>query len=955
MNEIQSKLYELLVKFDTRCRQHDIEYYLSGGTMIGAMRHHGFIPWDDDVDLYISRKNYKKLLACKESFFDDDFVLINNQEFPQYGNTIVRCVDTHSTSITKARLLDGTPKGEFLELFILDPLPDEPRARHEWLTKHWIYAELMAFAFRVANQRIDPWIDEALYNHYFERYKTEGRDVILKELEDELFSIEETEVNDWCSRWGIAVRTYPIKWFGKPRLVPFGDTELPVQSAVERVLRYEYGDTWANIPLVNNQATHSIIRNQKIGYRQFVDEYMQYINAEKLFGSYPERDEASLDTYFADRRLHAKRIGVKEAHCKGAISRMHNVSGDETAYEDEFAHAYSVWRNHQLSLDFWKWQVCIDLDDADLALFLEHFIETDGFSPVKTLLEWRKRTHILPEQLCEIDTFVGGISEVYTLIDEGKYGEARSEYNSLIEEQYQRYLTIYDIRYLDVLLGVKTIDSISNLEDLLKKAQALVDDFPESGDALFLLGKIENAAGLKDKSYGHLNRAKAMTRNAFFLREIDEFVPNATNRKNKQDAHETMNGAQAVLVKLLSEIHEVCQEENIPYFVAGEAALSAYRSGKFESDATHIEVLMLFEDALRLTKKLSNRPHRTVESLYTNKKYPDISFRYCDTETTRVMLDSNNLPYEHWCICIDIQILRVPFHGFWGRLTRTFERVWKLYRGYSERIKKRIKHFGFWGRAFDAVFRHTQGCCRALLKPLFRHTQRKASFSDKLALRYYTGERVNYSKHVFDSGKLVHLEEQPCFIAGKYSDYFVSMYGRDWPNKTIRPKQEKQTTIVDTCLPYKQFVMDIVSAGETLDFTAEYAEQLAAKKRYDALDSKITKAWNIAWRTEAKFRMQERYEPLKQNILSLQEQEKWPELIELFAEYDDVAITYEKKNLSVKFDEELFNIYLEILRRQGRDKLAKHLEELSLNEKPLPEANIARELNSNSGLSESTA
>ena len=61
MKDVQKKLYDLLKKFDKICKDNDVEYYLAGGSALGAVRHKGFLPWDDDVDLFITRNNYIKL------------------------------------------------------------------------------------------------------------------------------------------------------------------------------------------------------------------------------------------------------------------------------------------------------------------------------------------------------------------------------------------------------------------------------------------------------------------------------------------------------------------------------------------------------------------------------------------------------------------------------------------------------------------------------------------------------------------------------------------------------------------------------------------------------------------------------------------------------------------------------------------------------------------------------
>ena len=63
----QKKLLEMLIWFDNVCKENNIQYYLSDGALLGAYRHKGFIPWDDDIDVSILRKEYKKLKKILES------------------------------------------------------------------------------------------------------------------------------------------------------------------------------------------------------------------------------------------------------------------------------------------------------------------------------------------------------------------------------------------------------------------------------------------------------------------------------------------------------------------------------------------------------------------------------------------------------------------------------------------------------------------------------------------------------------------------------------------------------------------------------------------------------------------------------------------------------------------------------------------------------------------------
>lgn len=75
VKEHQAVLYELLVEFDRVCKSHNIPYILYAGTAIGAVRHNGFVPWDDDADVLMLRKDYERFLKIADGMLDSKYFL----------------------------------------------------------------------------------------------------------------------------------------------------------------------------------------------------------------------------------------------------------------------------------------------------------------------------------------------------------------------------------------------------------------------------------------------------------------------------------------------------------------------------------------------------------------------------------------------------------------------------------------------------------------------------------------------------------------------------------------------------------------------------------------------------------------------------------------------------------------------------------------------------------------
>ena len=131
-NEVQNVLLDLLSEFDDFCRSRNLTYSLSNGTLLGAVRHKGFIPWDDDVDVYMPRPDYDRFISeySKEGNLKR-YRIVNwaNSPFPF---PFAKFCDLHYKAITY-QYADLATEYLWMDIFPLDGTPDNPGNLQKYL------------------------------------------------------------------------------------------------------------------------------------------------------------------------------------------------------------------------------------------------------------------------------------------------------------------------------------------------------------------------------------------------------------------------------------------------------------------------------------------------------------------------------------------------------------------------------------------------------------------------------------------------------------------------------------------------------------------------------------------------------------------------------------------------------------------------------------------------------
>ena len=278
-------ILDALVTFDRICKEHDIPWFLEGGSFLGAIRHRGFIPWDNDIDVSLLEEDYKKLREVyRAGGFPKHYLLQDNEINPHYPTDFTRIVDESGTTLLKATEFCDTPPGIFLlDVFRLVPLPDDEKERAAAIVRFCVLGELMhPFKRRCGRRSKEFWTE---YHCALHEIESEGRDAVLKRRKKEFFSNDNTN-SEWVLPSGSGPHNgYPLKrrsWYQQPATrVLFEGHKFPIPSTPYSALRHHYGESFRHFPRSSEKWSHRRA-NGNIPAKVIMEDYLRLFDQEKV-------------------------------------------------------------------------------------------------------------------------------------------------------------------------------------------------------------------------------------------------------------------------------------------------------------------------------------------------------------------------------------------------------------------------------------------------------------------------------------------------------------------------------------------------------------------------------------------------------------------------------------------------------------------------------------------------
>lgn len=143
LERLQQEILSILDDFVRICEDYHLEYFGIAGTGIGAVRHGGFIPWDDDIDIAMPRRDFEKLLRIVEKKMGDRYLVLNARRYPAYPLMTTRLVKRGTEFVEEVMRDVDCPFGIFLDLYVLDNVADDPIGYQVQSWSAWFWSKLM--------------------------------------------------------------------------------------------------------------------------------------------------------------------------------------------------------------------------------------------------------------------------------------------------------------------------------------------------------------------------------------------------------------------------------------------------------------------------------------------------------------------------------------------------------------------------------------------------------------------------------------------------------------------------------------------------------------------------------------------------------------------------------------------------------------------------------------------
>lgn len=271
VRDVQNVILDVMKYIDKLCREHGIVYYIMGGTALGAIRHGGFIPWDDDLDIFMTPDQYEKFKKVFDTEHSEQFVIQEWRTTPDYLEYAK--VRMNGTTFIEEVFKDRKDlhQGIYVDIMILHKVPENV------LVQKLVYLESKFVTLYALSQR--NW-----------KPKNNKQKLVLNSLKflpcywmarvfyKRIYKYDDRKKDFKYCYWITPAKfkngLFDASFFLNPIDIPFEDTKLMGSKRIKDYLQYRYGD-YMKIPSAAEQKAnvHAMIYDTDKDYREYMMTY----------------------------------------------------------------------------------------------------------------------------------------------------------------------------------------------------------------------------------------------------------------------------------------------------------------------------------------------------------------------------------------------------------------------------------------------------------------------------------------------------------------------------------------------------------------------------------------------------------------------------------------------------------------------------------------------------------
>lgn len=273
MNALQKVILSIYKTVAELCDKNNIDYYAIGGTCIGAVRHQGFIPWDDDLDIAIPIEQFDKFKHIMKTQLPENLYLYSCEDVKEYRQLFCKVCDKNTTFIEETEKdYSNAYKGVYIDIMPMSGVPESDKQQNLFIRKLSLYYSLNyinRYPFHemstIKTKVIWLLLHMLRISMLFNRYSEKSYNLMKK------YPFSDAQLTGYVWSYRLRSLIFPKELFSVCVEMPFEDTTMRCPSGYDKYLTQQFGDYMKLPPEEQRIQHHPFVVDLEHGYKEYIE------------------------------------------------------------------------------------------------------------------------------------------------------------------------------------------------------------------------------------------------------------------------------------------------------------------------------------------------------------------------------------------------------------------------------------------------------------------------------------------------------------------------------------------------------------------------------------------------------------------------------------------------------------------------------------------------------------